>query len=98
MIPESFDYQRAGSVREALSLLKEHGDNAKILAGGHSLIPTMKLRLANPGTLIDIGGISELKYINDKGDYLAIGAGTTHLKVETSSLVQQKAPLSLIHI
>ena len=52
----------------------------------------MKLRLANPGTLIDIGGISELKYINDKGDYLAIGAGTTHLMVETSSLVQQKAP------
>ena len=92
MIPESFDYQRAGSVREALTLLKQHGENAKILAGGHSLIPTMKLRLANPGTLIDIGGISELKYINDKGDYLAIGAGTTHLMVETSSLVQQKAP------
>ena len=92
MIPESFDYQRAGSVREALTLLKQHGENAKILAGGHSLIPTMKLRLANPGTLIDIGGISELKYINDKGDYLAIGAGTTHWMVETSSLVQQKAP------
>ena len=92
MIPESFDYQRAGSVREALTLLKQHGENAKILAGGHSLIPTMKLRLANPETLIDIGGISELKYINDKGDYLAIGAGTTHLMVETSSLVQQKAP------
>jgi len=92
MIPESFDYQRAGSVREALTLLKQHGENAKVLAGGHSLIPTMKLRLANPGTLIDIGGISELKYINDKGDYLAIGAGTTHLMVETSSLVKQKAP------
>ena len=92
MIPESFDYQRAGSVREALTLLKQYGENAKVLAGGHSLIPTMKLRLANPGTLIDIGGISELKYINDKGDYLAIGAGTTHLMVETSSLVQQKAP------
>ena len=92
MIPESFDYQRAGSVREALTLLKQHGENAKVLAGGHSLIPTMKLRLANPGTLIDIGGISELKYINDKGDYLAIGACTTHLMVETSSLVQQKAP------
>ena len=92
MIPESFDYQRAGSVREALTLLKQHGENAKVLAGGHSIIPTMKLRLANPETLIDIGGISELKYINDKGDYLAIGAGTTHLMVETSSLVQQKAP------
>ena len=92
MIPESFDYQRAGSVREALTLLKQHGENAKVLAGGHSLIPTMKLRLANPGTLIDIGGISELKYINDKGAYLAIGAGTTHWMVETSSLVKQKAP------
>ena len=92
MIPESFDYQRADSVREALNLLKQHGENAKVLAGGHSLIPTMKLRLANPETLIDIGGITELKYINDKGDYLAIGAGTTHLMVETSSLVQQKAP------
>ena len=92
MIPESFDYQRAGSVREAITLLKQHGDNAKILAGGHSLIPTMKLRLATPETLIDIGGISELKYINDKGDYLAIGAGTTHWMVESSSVVQQKAP------
>ena len=92
MIPESFDYQRAGSVREAITLLKQHGDNAKILAGGHSLVPTMKLRLANPGTLIDIGGISELKYINDKGDYLAIGGGTTHWMVESSSVVQQKAP------
>ncbi|HIN48567.1 MAG TPA: xanthine dehydrogenase family protein subunit M, partial [Deltaproteobacteria bacterium] len=78
MIPESFDYQRAGSVSEAISLLQQGGEETKILAGGHSLIPTMKLRLATPETLIDIGGIPELKYINDKGDYLAIGAGTTH--------------------
>ncbi|SVD86171.1 uncharacterized protein METZ01_LOCUS439025, partial [marine metagenome] len=92
MIPESFDYQRANSVSDAISLLQQHGENAKILAGGHSLLPTMKLRLATPETLIDIGGISELKYINDKGDYLAIGAGTTHWMVESSSVVQQKAP------
>ncbi|HIA56963.1 MAG TPA: xanthine dehydrogenase family protein subunit M [Candidatus Lambdaproteobacteria bacterium] len=92
MIPESFDYQRAGSVNEAISLLQQGGDDAKILAGGHSLIPTMKLRLATPGTLIDIGGISELKYINDKGDYLAIGSGTTHWEIESSDLVAQKAP------
>ena len=92
MIPESFDYQRAGSVSEAISLLQQGGEETKILAGGHSLIPTMKLRLATPETLIDIGGISELKYINDKGDYLAIGAGTTHWMVESSSVVQQKAP------
>ncbi len=92
MIPESFDYQRVSSVSEAISLLQQYGESAKILAGGHSLIPIMKLRLSTPETLIDIGGISELKYINDKGDYLAIGAGTTHWMVESSSVVQQKAP------
>ena len=92
MIPESFDYQRASSVGEAISLLQQHGEDAKIVAGGHSLVPTMKLRLATPGTLIDIGGISELKYINDKGDYLAIGAGATHWMIESSDLIQKKAP------
>ena len=92
MIPESFDYQRAGSVSEAISLLQQGGEETKILAGGHSLIPTMKLRLSTPETLIDIGGIPELKYINDKGDYLAIGAGTTHWAIESSDLVSQKAP------
>ena len=92
MIPESFDYQRASTVSEAISLLQQHGEDAKIVAGGHSLVPTMKLRLATPGTLIDIGGISELKYINDKGDYLAIGAGATHWMIESSDLIQKKAP------
>ena len=92
MIPESFDYQRASTVSEAISLLQQHGEDAKIVAGGHSLVPTMKLRLATPGTLIDIGGISELKYINDKGDHLAIGAGATHWMIESSELIQKKAP------
>ena len=92
MIPESFDYQRASTVSEAISLLQQHGEDAKIVAGGHSLVPTMKLRLATPGTLIDIGGISELKYINDKGDYLGIGAGATHWMIESSDLIQKKAP------
>jgi len=92
MIPVSFDYKRANSVSDAISLLQQHGENAKILAGGHSLVPTMKLRLATPETLIDIGGIMELKYIEDKGDHLTIGSGTTHWMVESSSLVQQKAP------
>ena len=92
MIPETFNYQRASSVSEAISLLQQGGEEAKILAGGHSLIPTMKLRLATPKTLIDIGGIAELKYIKDKGDYLAIGAGTTHWEIESSDLVAQKAP------
>ena len=92
MIPESCDYQRASTVSEAISLLQQHGEDAKIVAGGHSLVPTMKLRLATPGTLIDIGGISELKYINDKGDHLAIGAGATHWMIESSDLIQKKAP------
>ena len=92
MIPESFNYKRASSVSEAISLLQQYGESAKILAGGHSLVPTMKLRLTTPGTLIDIGGISELKYINDKGDYLAIGSGTTHWIIESSDLIQNKAP------
>ena len=92
MIPESFDYQRASTVSEAISLLQQHGEDAKIVAGGHSLVPTMKLRLATPGTLIDIGGISELKYINDIGDHLAIGAGATHWMIESSDLIQKKAP------
>ena len=92
MIPVSFDYKRANSVSDAISLLQQHGENAKILAGGHSLVPTMKLRLATPETLIDNGGILELKYIEDKGDHLTIGSGTTHWMVESSSLVQQKAP------
>ena len=92
MIPVSFDYKRANSVSDAISLLQQHGENAKILAGGHSLVPTMKLRLATPETLIDIGGIMELKYIEDKGDHLAIGSGTTHWMVESSDLIQQKAP------
>ena len=91
MIPESFDYQLARSVSEAISLLQKHGEDAKILAGGHSLVPTMKLRLATPGTLIDIGSISEMRYINDKGDYLAIGARATHWDIESSDLVAQKA-------
>ena len=89
MIPESFDYQRASTVSEAISLLQQHGEDAKIVAGGHSLVPTMKLRLATPGTLIDIGGISELKYINDKGVYLAICAGATHWMNQSSDLIQK---------
>ena len=92
MIPVAFDYKRANSVSDAISLLQQHGENAKILAGGHSLVPTMKLRLSTPETLIDIGGISELKYINDKDDYLAIGSGTTHWMIESSNLIQNKAP------
>ena len=93
MIPAAFDYTRAGSVDEALSLLAEHGDDAKLLAGGHSLLPLMKLRLVSPSMLIDVGRLSELSYIRDAGDHLAIGALTRHHDIETSALVKSAAPL-----
>ncbi|HEY8092909.1 MAG TPA: xanthine dehydrogenase family protein subunit M, partial [Acidimicrobiales bacterium] len=71
----------------------EHGDEAKFLAGGHSLLPLMKLRLASPAVLVDIGRLSELSYIRDGGDHLAIGALTRHRDVETSAVVKEHAPL-----
>ncbi len=93
MIPVAFDYQRAGSTAEALSLLAQHGDESKLLAGGHSLLPMMKLRLAYPSVLIDIGRLDELSYITDGGDHIAIGALTKHRAIETSELIKQHAPL-----
>ncbi len=92
MVPTSFDYHRASSVDEAIALMQQYGEDAKILAGGHSLVPAMKLRLATPERLIDLGGIEGLKYINDKGDHIAVGAMATHWMLESSSVVQQKAP------
>ncbi|HEY3485791.1 MAG TPA: FAD binding domain-containing protein, partial [Ilumatobacteraceae bacterium] len=93
MIPAAFDYVRAGSAEEAVSLVGQYGDEAKFLAGGHSLLPLMKLRLAQPAVLIDIGRISDLSYIRDAGDHLAIGALTRHMDVETSALVKAEVPL-----
>ncbi len=93
MIPAKFEYKRASSAEEAISLVGEHGDEAKFLAGGHSLLPLMKLRLASPAVLVDIGRLTDLSYIRDGGDHLAIGALTRHRDVETSDLVKQHAPL-----
>ena len=93
MIPVAFDYVRAGSADEALAALGEHGDEAKLMAGGHSLLPMMKLRLAYPSVVVDIGRLGDLSYINDAGDHLAIGALTRHRDIEISDLVQQHAPL-----
>ncbi|MGA0863543.1 MAG: FAD binding domain-containing protein [Ilumatobacteraceae bacterium] len=93
MIPASFDYIRASSAAEAISLVGEHGDDAKFLAGGHSLLPLMKLRLAQPAVLVDIGRISDLSYIRDAGDHVAIGALTRHRDVETSAVLREHAPL-----
>ncbi|HEV3225206.1 MAG TPA: xanthine dehydrogenase family protein subunit M [Acidimicrobiales bacterium] len=93
MIPASFDYVRAGSADEAISLLGEHGDDAKLIAGGHSLLPLMKLRLATPSALIDVGRLSELSYIRDGGDHVAVGALTRHHDLEHSDLLGAQVPL-----
>ena len=93
MIPAAFDYVRAGSAAEAISLIGEHGSDAKFLAGGHSLLPLMKLRLAQPSVLVDIGRVTDLSYVKDAGDHIAIGALTRHMDVENSSVLKEHAPL-----
>jgi aerobic carbon-monoxide dehydrogenase medium subunit len=93
VIPSSFTYQRAGSAEEAIALAAEHGDDAKFLAGGHSLLPLMKLRLAAPEVIIDLGGLRDLSYITDQGTYVAIGALTRHHEVHHSELLARDVPL-----
>lgn len=93
MIPAAFEYVRAGSAEEAIRLIGEHGDEAKFLAGGHSLLPAMKLRLAQPTVLVDIGRVTDLSYIRDGGDHVAIGALTRHMDIETSALLHSDVPL-----
>lgn len=93
MIPVSFEYFRPQTLSEAAALLMKHGDDAKVLAGGHSLIPAMKLRLAQPKVLIDIGGIADLNYIRERDGKIAIGALTTHYDIESSKLLVEKCPL-----
>ena len=93
MIPPSFTYVRASSVDEALGLAAEHGEDAKYLAGGHSLLPMMKLRLAFPEVLIDLGRITELSYVRDAGTHVAVGAMTRHHDVATSPLLAADIPL-----
>jgi len=93
MIPAAFDYVRASSAAEAISLIGQHGSDAKFLAGGHSLLPLMKLRLVAPSVLVDVGRITDLSYIKDAGDHIAIGAMTRHMDVEKSSVLAQHVPL-----
>jgi carbon-monoxide dehydrogenase medium subunit len=93
VIPAAFDYLRATSPEAAIDALVEHGDEAKLLAGGHSLVPLMKLRLATPAVLVDVGRIGELSYITDAGDHVAIGALTRHRDVEISGLLRAEAPI-----
>src|SRR6184192_2917248 len=93
MIPAAFDYLRPATLDEAIALLELHGADAKVLAGGHSLVPAMKLRLAQPKAVIDIGRVTDLDYIRASGGHIAIGAMTTHHDIEASALLRDKCPL-----
>ncbi len=93
MIPSAFEYYAPGSLAEAVALLKTHGDEAKILSGGQSLIPLMKLRFASPAVIIDINGIPDLDYVKEEGGVLKIGALAREASLESSPVVQQKFPL-----
>jgi carbon-monoxide dehydrogenase medium subunit len=93
VIPAAFAYARADSVDEAVALLGEHGDDAKVLAGGHSLLPLMKLRLATPSVLVDVGRLHELSFVRDDGDTLAIGGLTRHHDVEHDAVLREHVPL-----
>jgi carbon-monoxide dehydrogenase medium subunit len=88
MQPVAFDYEVAESVDHAIDLLGQHGEDSKLLAGGHSLIPLMRLRLAAPTVLIDLGRINDLSYVRDDGDHLSIGALTHHGDLHHNELFQ----------
>lgn len=93
MIPAQFDYARPESLAEALDCLAEAGDDGKVLAGGQSLIPVLRLRMAYPSTVVDVGRVAELKGVRDDGDAIVIGAMTTHHDVLHDDLVRAHAPL-----
>ena len=93
MIPTEFEYQRATSLDDAISLLQQSGGEGKFLAGGHSLIPLMKLRLSEPGILIDISRIEQLKGIRETNGKISVGAATTHTEVAESDLIKRLCPV-----
>lgn len=93
MIPAAFEYAHASSVEEAVKLLDRFGEDAKVLAGGHSLIPLMRLRLAQPKALVDINGIKDLDHIKADGSKLHIGALVRHVAIHNSDVVKDKLPL-----
>ena len=97
MIPAAFDYERPDSLDGALDALGRYGDDAKLLAGGHSLLPLMKLRLATPSVLVDIGRLGDLAYVRAEAGEVRIGALTKHCDVETSEVLREAAPL-LAHV
>jgi carbon-monoxide dehydrogenase medium subunit len=89
----AFNYQRVHSIQEALALLANHGDNAKLIAGGQSLLPSLNMRLSNPEILIDLQGVAELKGISFEGGIVRIGAMTTHTEIQNSKIIQEQLPL-----
>jgi carbon-monoxide dehydrogenase medium subunit len=93
MIPATFEYERADSLDGAIGLLQQHGEDAKLLAGGHSLLPLMKLRLATPSVLVDIGRLSDLSFVREDGDRLVIGALTRHHDVANNQLLREHCPI-----
>lgn len=93
MIPASFEYERAESVDQAIQLLGQGGEDAKLIAGGHSLLPLMRLRLARPSLLVDIDRLDELAYIRDAGDAIEIGATTRMADVASNELLREHNPL-----
>jgi len=93
VIPAPFDYEVAESADHAVALLGQHGEDAKLLAGGHSLLPLMRLRLATPSVLVDIGRLRDLSYVRDAGDHLAVGALTTHEELHFDELLLAECPL-----
>lgn len=93
MIPPAFEYLRPNTIPEAIALLQRHGEDAKILSGGQSLIPMMKLRIARPGYLIDINRISGLSYIKEEGGFLKIGGLTREAELESSPVIRAKYPI-----
>ena len=95
MIPPAFEYLRPSTIPEAIALLEQHGEDAKILSGGQSLIPMMKLRIARPGYLIDINRISGLSYIQEEGGFLRIGGLTREAELESAPVIRAKYPILL---
>ena len=93
MIPAPFEYEVAESGEHAVRLLGQHGDDAKLIAGGHSLLPLMRLRFATPSTIVDISRLDDLSYVNDAGDHVAIGALTVHADVHASEVLKQHCPI-----
>jgi carbon-monoxide dehydrogenase medium subunit len=93
VIPAAFEYRRAGSVEEAVALLADGGEDAKLLAGGHSLLPLMKLRLARPSLLVDIGRVPGLRRVEERDGVLVLGALARHHDLETSELLRRRCPL-----